>query len=118
MIKHAFIQYPYAEPGDFAELELRHDAVIVTQDPQPALAFYRDSLVGFLPNEGPWPDRAPWIGRSSTEDGQLREFYNRLGIRNFHSEKEFWGKYMDEMTNPRVLLDIVARQAMESMEEL
>ena len=52
MIRHrAFIRYPFADAGDFADYNLGHDAVLVTQEPMATLCFYRDELVGFLPHE-------------------------------------------------------------------
>ena len=114
--KHAFIQYPFAGAGDFGTLNLTHDAVLVTQNPQPALAFYRDTLIGFLPMGKDWIGRDWPSNLHGTRD--RRDFEQRLGIRVRYTEDAFWGLYLDEMTHPQVLLDIAARQARESLDGL
>ncbi len=113
--KHAHIQYPFAQAGDFAELHLGHDAVVVTQDPAPSLAFYRDNLMGFLPQGG-----MHWIGRRQWAEGEMDAFMSRIGIERKHQLEvdDFWKAYLDEMTHPRVLLDLAAREAMESLRGL
>lgn len=113
--KHAHIQYPFAGAGQYAELHLAHDAVIVTQDPAPKLAFYRDNLMGFLP-EG----AMSWIGRRQWAEGEMDTFMSRIGIeKRYQLEAEdFWKAYLDEMTHPRMLLDLAARQAFDSLKDL
>ncbi len=113
--RFAHIQYPFAQAGEYAGLHLAHDAVLVTQDPAPTLAFYRDALMGFLP-EG----AEHWIGRRSWAEGEMDAFMSRIGIekRMQLEVDDFWQAYRDEMTHPRVLLDIAARQAMESLRGL
>lgn len=110
----AHIQYPFAEPGSFAGYDLAHDAILITQDPRPALAFYRDALIAFLPTDRRWVARREWA------QGEMHEFYNRLGIykRNQVPDEEFWKLYHDEMTHPGVMLHIAAQQARESLDGL
>ena len=113
--RYAMIQYPFAQPGEYAGLHLAHDAVIITQDPAPALAFYRDNLMGFLPEGGPH-----WIGRRQWAEGEMDAFMSRIGIeRRMQLEvDDFWQAYLDEMTHPRLLLDLAAREALESLRGL
>ncbi len=111
----AMIQYPFAKAGQFQQFDLTHDAVLITQDPAPALAFYRDSLMGFLPQGGPH-----WIGRRQWAEGEMEPFCSRIGIeRRYQLEvDDFWQAYLDEMTHPRLLLDLAAREALESLRGL
>ncbi len=110
--RYANIQYPYAEKGEFSGYNLGHDAVIVSQDPLPTLAFYRDNLISFL------PDNDQWIGQHKWAQGDLHEFYKRLGVRTEYDEHSFWELYLSEMTQDGVLLHIAAQQAIESMKDL
>lgn len=112
---YAHIQYPFADAGAFAANDITHDAVLVTQDPHPTLAFYRDTLIGFLKNGGPW-----WVGRREWAEGDMHEFYARLGIRKQDQLEidDFWEAYRNEMTHPAILLDLAARQARESLDGL
>ncbi len=109
----AFIQYPFAKAGEYANHDYAHDSLLVTQWPHPKLAFYRDALVAFMPGQG-----EDWVAKRQWQEGDLARLYGHIGVaraKQLESE-EFWSLYRQAMTHPRELLDKAAREAFKSLE--
>lgn len=93
----------------------------------PDMAFFRGAMIGFRAHPSP-----NWILREVTQTGfpdkaspDLADFYHYLdglGVgypsRRLLDWEAFWKRYTEVTAHPQVLLDVVARQAFDSLKDL
>lgn len=121
------LHYPYEEKSGDPDWSRLIIEIGDTDRILPDMAFFRGAMIGF--REHPSPH---WILREVTQTGypnkaspDLADWYHYLdglGVgypsRTLLDFDEFWKRFQDASQHPRVLLDIAARQAFDSLRNL